>query len=326
MLVTRRDFALLSAAAAAAPALAVPSVALRGVNLVETDNAPFGSGAALESFRRAAAMGANTVALIPFFWQRDAASADVLLGDALPIERLRAGIGQARAAGLRVIIKPHIWVPGAWAGAIAPRDGWPKWFAGYERHLLELAQLARAEGIDELVIGTEIVGATQRAEWASLIAQVRKAFAGRLTYVAHGADEVERFAHWPLVDHVGASLYPPLPGSAEQRGYAMDATMARVTKIARNAGKPVLIGEVGLRSAHGAALRPWESAEERHAAPDGALQAAVIGEWLDAAARAGVADVLIWRWFSDPRGGGAADTDFTIQNKPAEKLVAARWR
>ncbi len=323
---TRREFAFLSAAAAATPALALPVAGMRGVNLVETNKAPFGSDAALDSFRRVAAMGANSVALIPFFWQHDAASAAVVMGDALPLSRLRAGIAQARAAGLRPIIKPHIWVPGAWAGAIAPRDGWSAWFASYGPHLLELAALAQAERVDELVIGTEIVGAAARLEWAPLIAQVRKTFAGRLTYVAHGAEEVERFAHWRHVDRVGASLYPPLPGSPALRAQAMDATLARVNRIARAAGKPVLIGEIGLRSAHGAAAKPWESAEERHAAPDDALQAAVIGEWLDAAARAQIPDVLIWRWFSDPHGGGPADTDFTIQNKPAEKRVAGRWR
>lgn len=326
MAVTRREFAILSAAAAAAPALAVPSSGMRGVNLVETGKAPFGSDASLESFRKLAAMGANAVALIPFFWQADAASANVIMGDALPPARLKAGIAQARAAGLQVIIKPHVWVPGAWAGAIAPRDGWPAWFASYGLHLLELARLAQAEHVTELVVGTEIAGASKRPEWAQLIAQVRKLYAGRLSYVAHGAEEVERFAHWRLVDRVGASLYPPLGGGPAQRAKTMDATLARVRKVAQMAGKPVMIGEIGLRSARGAALKPWESAEERDAAANGALQAAVIGEWLDAAQRAGVADILIWRWFSDPRGGGPADTDFTIQNKPAEALVAARWR
>jgi hypothetical protein len=324
--VTRRDFALLSAAAAAAPTFAVAQPGIRGANLVETDKAPLGSDAALDSFRRLAAIGANSVALIPFFWQRNAGSAAVTLGDALPPARLLAGIAQARAAGLRPIIKPHVWVPGAWAGAIEPHDGWPAWFASYGPHLLGLAMLAQKAGVDDLVIGTEIVGASGRAEWRDLIGKVRQMFHGRLTYIAHGPDDAERFAHWPLVDRVGVSLYPPLSGSAAQRRQAMEAALARVTKVARAAGKPVLIGEIGLRSAHGAALKPWESAEERHAAPDGALQAAVIGEWLDAAAQAGVADVLIWRWFSDPQGGGPADTDFTIHNKPAESLVGARWR
>lgn len=327
-IVNRRDFALLSAAAAAAakPALAITSNGLRGLNLIETDKAPFGSTAAMESFRRVAAIGANSVALIPFFWQSGAAAADVVMGDALPLARLRSGIAQASAAGLRVIIKPHVWVPGTWAGAIAPRDGWPRWFAAYGARLLELADFAQNERVGELVIGTEIVGASKRPEWAPLIAGIRRVFAGRLTYVAHGPDEVERFASWSLLDRVGVSLYPPLPGSAAERAQGMTAVLGRVTRVAQSAGKPVLIGEIGLRSAHGAALKPWESAEERHAAPDGALQAAVIGQWLDTAARAGIEDVLIWRWFSDPRGGGAADTDFTIQNKPAEASIAARWR
>jgi len=94
--------------------------------------------------------------------------------------------------------------------------------------LLDLARVAQAERVDDLVIGTEIVGAAQRPEWAPLIAQVRKIFAGRLTYVAHGAEEVERFAHWSWVDRVGASRYPPLPGSPAQRAQAMDAALGRI--------------------------------------------------------------------------------------------------
>jgi hypothetical protein len=323
---TRREFALLSAAAAAAPATAARVASRRGVNLVETGAAPFGSDLALQSFRRAAAMGANSVALIPFLWQPNAASADVTMGDALPPARLAAGISQARTAGLRVIVKPHIWVPQSWAGAILPQFGWPAWFEAYGKQLLMLARLAQTEQVDELVIGTEIAKASTRPDWAALIALVRQVFSGRLTYIAHNAEEVERFAHWHRVDRVGASLYPPLPGTPAQRARTMDATLARVAKVARAAGKPVLIGEIGLRSAHGAAAKPWESAEERTAAPDRALQAAVIGEWLDATERAGIADLLIWRWFSDPHGGGPNDTDFTIQNKDAERAVAARWR
>lgn len=323
---TRREFAILSAAATALPLKAVTRGGLRGVNLIETDNARFGSGAAMESFSRIVALGANAVALIPFLWQRSAQVTDVTLGDALPLQRLAAGIAQARAAGLQIIVKPHVWVPQAWAGAIEPTGGWGPWFTSYGAQLLKIARLAQVQRVGELVIGTEIAKASQRPEWVQLITAVRQIFNGQLTYVAHGADEVEHFAHWRLLDRVGVSLYPPLPGTAAQRGKAMDDALRRVGLVARRAGKPIFIGEIGLRSAHGAALRPWESAEERHAAPDGALQAAVLGEWLDAAERAAVRDILIWRWFSDPRGGGSADTDFTIQNKPAEQAIAALWR
>lgn len=58
---------------------------------------------------------------------------------------------------------------------------------------------------------------------------------------------------------------------------------------------------------------------------DPALQAAVIDAWLDVAQRMGIETALVWRWFSDPDGGGATDTDFTVQNKPAEAVLQRRW-
>ena len=43
--------------------------------------------------------------------------------------------------------------------------------------------------------------------------------------------------------------------------------------------------------------------------------------------RPAVEGVLVWRWFTDPAAGGAADTDFTVQGKPAERVFAcARTR
>jgi hypothetical protein len=35
--------------------------------------------------------------------------------------------------------------------------------------------------------------------------------------------------------------------------------------------------------------------------------------------------VLIWRWLSDPSAGGLADTDFTVQGKPAEGVLLCAW-
>ena len=86
----------------------------------------------------------------------------------------------------------------------------------------------------------------------------------------------------------------------------------------------MIVAEIGLRSARGAALKPWESAEERAAEPDPALQADVLADWLDVLDRPSIAGVLVWRWFTDPNAGGLADTDFTVQGKPAERLFCER--
>ena len=303
---------------------------LRGFNVIETSQAPFGSEAAAASFRAAAATGANAVALVPFLWQPHGADPAIVLGDALPAERLAAGISQAREAGLLVVVKPHVWVPDGWAGLVAmERDGdWARWFANYGRAILPLAELAAGEGAAQFVIGTELRGTVHRPEWRELIGAVRQLFPCPLTYVSHGADEVERVPFWDALDAVGASLYPVLGQASDPSGWrvAMREEIERVRQVAERAGRPVWIGEIGLRSARGATRRPWESAEERAAPVDLALQAKVIGEWLDLLEAGDLAAVLVWRWFSDPAGGGPEDTDFTVQRKPAEGQIAARWR
>ncbi len=82
------------------------------------------------------------------------------------------------------------------------------------------------------------------------------------------------------------------------------ASADRLDMLAVIYRKPVVVGEIGLRSAAGAAAKPWESAEERAAAADPALQADVLADWLTVLDRPTIGGVLIWRWFTDPNAGG----------------------
>lgn len=326
----RRTLLFCAAAASVVPIRAhARSASMRGYNLIETEVAPFGSPLAQQSFERAAASGADTVALIPFLWQSRADDPGILLGDALPHERLRAGIRQARAAGLRVVVKPHIWVPHGWAGMVAMRSDadWSRWFEAFEAALLPLASLAEEEGAAQFVIGTEFRETVLQPHWTPLIEVVRGRFSGPLVYVAHGADEAERVPFWHMLDAVGVSMYPVL-GRARDKGAwhrSIVAELGRVQAVSARVGKPVWVGEIGIRSARGATPRPWESAEERAAPVDLKLQADVIGAWLHELERIGPAATLVWRWFSDPQAGGANDTDFTVQNKPAQQVIESYW-
>ena len=56
-----------------------------------------------------------------------------------------------------------------------------------------------------------------------------------------------------------------------------------------------------------------------------ALQADVLRRWLRALEARGIPDLWVWRWFTDPESGGAEDTDFTVQNKLAEEVIADFW-
>ena len=95
-------------------------------------------------------------------------------------DELRAAIRIARELGFAVIVKPHVWVPESWAGAVAPaiEADWRSWFAAYAGEIARIAKLAAEEGADALAVGTELEKTSARPEWTSVIAAARAEFPG----------------------------------------------------------------------------------------------------------------------------------------------------
>jgi hypothetical protein len=302
---------------------------LDGFNVIATPDHPFGSASAERALFAARRLGATTVAIIPFLWQASPSSADIQSGNDMTGDALRQGIRQARKQGLSVIVKPHVWVPESWAGTVEPQSeqAWGVWFAQYRGELERIARIAAEEGAEGLSIGTELARTTRRPEWNEIIAAARAAFPRTLFYVAHNVEEAEAVPFWPLLDAIGVSLYPPLGADRDKIGRLamMIAVTERLETLSNRLGKPVVVAEIGLRSAKGAAAKPWESAEERATSVDPELQAEVLADWLDVLDRPAIHGVLIWRWFTDPAAGGLEDTDFTVQGKPAEEVLLCAW-
>ncbi len=322
--------ALLLAGLYAAAAAQTPSVPrLDGFNMIAVPGHAFGSADAGRAIAQAKRLGANSLAVVPFLWQPAPESPLIARGGDMPDEELRAAIRQIRAAGLRAVVKPHVWVPKRWAGAVAPADeeGWRQWFEGYGQAVLHIARVAAKEKAAAFVIGTELKRTVQRPEWLPLIANLRAVFPGPLIYVAHNIDGAEKVPFWGRLDAVGLSLYPPLGPDDDHAAHraVIDAVAARIDALAERTGKPVVVGEVGIRSAKGAAAMPWQSAEEREAQAAPRLQAEVLSDWLRALDRPSVRGVLVWRWLSDPAAGGLQDTDFTVQGKPAAQVLHCIW-
>jgi hypothetical protein len=302
---------------------------LDGFNLVEVPDHPFGGASAERSLADVYLIGATAVAIIPFFWQASPSSPDLARGTDMTDAQLRAAIRDAHRLGLTVLVKPHVWVPQSWAGTVAMNSEvtWKAWFANYQRALERIVFIAEEEQAEAVAIGTELDATAQRPEWRELIDTIRSRFSGRLLYVAHNVEGAETVPFWDRLDLIGVSLYPPL-GNDDDRAYrlgVMRAVADRLDALAVLTGKSIVIGEVGLRSAQGAAAKPWESAEERAAAPDPALQAVVLADWLAILDRPLIKGVLIWRWLTDPDAGGIGDTDFTVQGKPAEVVLKCAW-
>jgi hypothetical protein len=302
---------------------------LDGFDVIASPDHPFGSEAARLALANAKRLGANAIAVVPFLWQANPASPDLVRGQDVSDAELRAAIRDAHALGLAVLVKPHVWIPQSWAGAVSMNSDadWRQWFTNYRDQLDRISHLAQEEHAEALAVGTELAKTSQRPEWERIISSVRSIYSGRLLYVAHNTDEAESVPFWHSLDAVGVSLYPPLGADDDSVGRRakMAAVADRLDALGARTGKSIIVGEIGLRSAQGAAAKPWESTEERASAPDPGLQAEVLGDWLTVLNRPSIGGTLIWCWFTDPNAGGTKDTDFTVQGKPAEQTLQCAW-
>jgi len=313
-----------------ARARSLPTPRFDGFNVIAVAGHPFGSESARLALIEARQLGTRAIAVVPFFWQPNPASPDLVRGKDMTDDELRAAIRDAHALGLAVIVKPQVWVPHSWAGAVAMNSEaeWAIWFAQYRTALDGVVRVAAEEQAEALAIGTELVGTSQRPEWNEMIADVRARYCGNVLYMAHNVEEAERIPFWSRLDAIGVTLYPPLGPDDDRVGRfaVMSSIAARLDALSARSGKPIIVGEIGLRSARGAAEKPWESAEERKSAPDPSLQAEVLADWLSILERPAIHGVMVWRWLTDPNAGGLNDTDFTVQGKPAQRVLMCAWK
>lgn len=306
-----------------------PAPAWRGLNLIEIAGHPYGSPDARFTLRQIAALGADAVALVPFLWQAGPAATEVVPGGDFDAGRFGDAIAQAREAGLRVLVKPHLWVEGSHAAAAQPANdaGWRRWFASYAARIAALGAIAQAAGAEALATGTGLSRGIGRPEWRGVIEAARGSFHGRLIHVAHSLEEAEAIGFWDRLDGIGLRLYPPLgrDDGPEEWAPVMRREAERMDRLAARWRKRIWVAELGIRSAAGAARRPAETVEQAQSRPDPRVQAAVLAHWLRALDRPAVEAVLLWRWFTDPDRGGPQDTDFTLQGKLAEGVLLGAW-
>lgn len=245
---------------------------------------------------------------------------------------------QADSLGLRLILKPQLWVGrGAWTAEIdfPTEAAWRQWEADYRALLMHTARLAEAVGADVLVIGTELGGPVQRrpAFWRGLIAEVRAVFGGRLTYAANWYEDYEHVPFWEALDYVGVQAYFPLSEAADPPLDVLKAAWedheADLARVAAQAGRPILFTEIGYRSVPYAAAEPWRwPSRDEHGTvdPDYALQARLYRAFFESVwEEPWFAGALVWKWYPEGRTRRRnVSLDFTPQQKPAEAVIA-RW-
>lgn len=287
----------------------------RGMCLAHLHRGGLGYGSAAErvQLQRLVELGVSHVSLTPFAYTRSLDSTELAFGGdrSLTDDHLRASARQARALGLQVCLKPHLWSNSFWGGGkgngdLNPAD-WGAWFQSYRRFATHYAKLAEEVGAALYVVGLEYLSATEAnpGAWADIAQACRAVYSGQLSYAANWWREAEAFSDWAAFDAVGVNAWHPISAAADPSEAELVAgweeVMGGLAAIAARAGKPLLLTEVGLRAVQGAAARPWDQGVD--GAADAALQARAYRAILRVAeAQPTVQGLYFWKWFTSDQG------------------------
>ena len=286
----------------------------------------YGSDSAQRELEKIRGIGANSVAIMPYAFTRAPEETSIRFRTDETDARVIRTIEQARHAGLRVLLKPHLWGRG-FTGDIrfASDEDFQLWWESYRSWLLHFARMAELYDVELLALGNELGGLTGHEQaWRDLIRDVRRIYRGKLTYASHWSGEFEQVAFWDALDYIGVNAYFPLaaPGETPRSDSARVAAIrSRLAAVAARFGKPVLFTEVGFPSTENAAVEPWA---DGGGAIDLQLQQSCYEVVFESFSREPwFAGAYWWKWPSHGRGG-PYDGGHPPNGKPAMEVLR-RW-
>lgn len=330
--------ALIAAAAPAQTATTPARLPAQGMSLahLHRNGVGYGSDACREQLAALKAMGVNYVALNDFAYIPSINSPEVRYNrdPSLTSDNLLQTVKDAKALGLQVMLKPHLWSrdfgrAGKWHGDIEmlTEADWDTFFAGYTRYLMVQADIASRGGADSLCIGLEYVQASkQTARWQKLIADIRQVYKGHLTYSAAFL-EWKDIEFWPQLDSVGISAYFPVASSDNASEAELVTGWQRVygelDEFHKKVNKPIWFLEIGYSRSLTAGKEPWSYTVVGE--PSDEYQARLYRVAIEQAAqRKYMAGVFLWKWFTAGSYQRYEGHDpFAIQNNP-QVLAAIR--
>lgn len=249
-------------------------------------------------------------------------------------EGIVESIRLARESGLKIMLKPQIWMHGHWIGDLdfENEEDWEKWETSYTDYILQMARISADHNVEIFCFGTELKIAIQKRTefWKALIKEIRSIYSGKLTYSSNW-DSYELVPFWDDLDYIGISAYFPLVDTKTPRPNELQRRWKPVKKLlqkfAKRNSKKILFTEFGYMSLDGCAYKAWElekkvgQTEINEIAQANALDAlfhTFFGEeyW---------AGGFLWKWFPNGKGHeGYPAKDYTPQGKLAETILK-KW-
>ncbi len=241
----------------------------------------------------------------------------------------KTNIRQAHHAGLKVMIKPQVWMQGGWVGdyTLQTEADWAIWEKQYSDYILIFARLAADEKADMVCIGTELkqVVAKRPLFWSALVKNIRNIYKGKLTYCANW-DDFTQVKFWKDLDYIGISAYFPLSEDKNATIAMLDKAWEPIKEdlksYSKKLQKQVLFTEFGYRSMDKPAWRSWEMENSdtpiNLSAQANAYEALFKSLWQEKWFAGGFA----WKWYATfKRQDPVNNSDWTPQNKPAEAVI-----
>lgn len=309
---------------------------LKGVNLVAP---PRRSGP--DALKAVKTIGGEWVAIVPYGFTRKGEARFHFSGNmgedakwqwwGETPEGVAATVRMAREQGLKVMLKPHVWMEGGSHLDLefSREQDWQTFENDYAQYVLHFANMADSLNIDLYCITTELDRfAIARPDfWNNLIKQVRQVYKGKLTYAANW-DRYERIPFWKELDYIGVDAYFPLSDEREPdvrtltKGWQQHLESLKAVSYQHQ--KPILFTEFGYRSCDHTAERPWESETDCNPNPDAqakAYEALLTEVWSQPWFAGGFA----WKWFMNNEHGRREKDQYSPQGKLAEAVLREKW-
>ena len=241
----------------------------------------------------------------------------------------------AKSQGLKIFLKPQVYVPGSWPGDLGfkTEEDWAAWEKNYRAFLQLYLDIAIEYDVEMLCIGTEFKRSiTERPHfWTTLIKDIKCNYQGLLTYSSNW-DNYERISFWEELDFIGISAYFPLDENDTPSPKTLDkAWQKKIKKLKSYAvgkKKKILFTEYGYLSVDGCAGKTWELEKKVHKLDINEEAQAIAFDclydnlWQEEFWAGG----FIWKWFPEGMGHeGYVERDYTPQDKAAEKVITKWW-
>jgi len=250
-------------------------------------------------------------------------------------EGIRKTIEMAHAEGIKVMLKPQVYVPGGWTGTLKFNSAaeWEKWENSYTIYLEKMVKIAIELNVEMLCIGTEFSESTaQRASfWHQLIKSIKENYKGKLTYSANW-DNFDKITFWKELDYIGVSAYFSIAeGKTPKTDDLIKGWQPHFNKLkALNdlEKKPILFTEYGYLSVDGCAWKGWEVESKVNELPiNEQAQANAIGAlWEVFHKQTWWAGGFLWKWFPEMQGHeGYPERDYSPQGKIAADTLK-KWQ